>query len=59
MRETFWGDLVWLWGSSWTQHAFFVFGVLMAIGALMSGWTEADNAIRLNRKLRREEKAER
>jgi hypothetical protein len=53
--ETFWGDVLWLWGDGWFQHGLFIFGVLVVIGAIMNGWIEADNTLRINRRLRRDE----
>jgi hypothetical protein len=55
MRETLLGDIAFLWGSTWPQHALFVAGVVAAIGALAKGWIEADNAIRWNRRFRNDE----
>lgn len=54
--ETFWGDVLWLWGDSWFQHGLFIFGVLVVVGAVMNGWIKADNTLRINRRLRRDEK---
>jgi hypothetical protein len=56
MRESFWGDVAWLWGTSWPRHILFLVVLLMAFGAIAQGWTEADNSIRMNRKLRRDER---
>jgi hypothetical protein len=55
MQETLWGDVLWLWGDTWFRHGLFLFGVVCAVGAIAQGWTQADNAIRINKMLRRDE----
>jgi hypothetical protein len=57
MSESLWGDVLWLWGDDWFQHGLFLAGVVILVGALARGWIEADNAIRINRKLRSEKKS--
>jgi hypothetical protein len=51
MRDVIDG-IAWLWGDGWIRHATFIAGVVIGVGALMQGWIEADNAIRINRRLR-------
>lgn len=55
MHETLWGDLLWLWGDSAWRHGLFILIAIMIIGAVRQGWIEADNAERLNRRLRKDE----